>query len=87
MAVITSIGTGDMRCVLAGRNRAIVAGTAGTDHLGVIDRGRWSPQYVAVAIFADVRGLDMRHMFAGGGGAVVAANTVAHDTGVIEAGR
>ena len=87
MAVFTSNTAADVERVFACCNSAIVAGATGADDLGVINRGRWNPQCVAVAVFAHIRGLDMRQILAGGGGAIVAADAVARDTGVIEAGR
>jgi hypothetical protein len=54
MAIVTVIAAADVGWVFAGRYRAIVAGTTGADDLGVIDRGRWNPQCVAVAVFADI---------------------------------
>ena len=64
--------------------RAVVAGGAGTDDVGVIDAGDRNPAAGAVAVLADRVGLDMGGVLAGGGGAVVAAGAVAADTAVVE---
>ena len=87
VAIITRIGTGDMRWIFAGRNGAIVAGATGTDDLRVIDNGRWKPQCVAMAVFANVGGLNVGRALASGSGGIVTANAVVRDTDVIEASR
>ena len=87
VAIITRIGTGDMRWMFAGRNGAIVAGATGTDDLRVIDNGRWKPQCVAMAVFANVGGLNVGRALASGSGGIVTANAVVRDTDVIEASR
>ncbi len=87
MAVITSIATGDMRCVFAGRNDAIVAGTTSTDHLRVINTDHGLPQVGAVAIFTDGSRLYVRWTLARGLDAVMAAGTIAGDAQVIEVRR
>ena len=61
--------------------RAVVAGGAGTDDVGVIDAGDRDPAAGAVAVLADRVGLDMGGVLAGGVGAVVAADAVAADVG------
>ena len=87
MAVITGIAATDVRCVFANGRYAIVAGTTGADHLGVINRGRRLPQVGAVTVFADRSRLYVRRALTGGGGAIVATDAVTHDTGVIEGSR
>ena len=87
VAVIASICTGDVRCMLAIGNSAVMAGTASADHLGVINTDHGLPQVSAVAIFADGRCLNVRRAFAGSFNAVMAAATVAGDVDVIEVRR
>ena len=87
MAVITGIATGDVRCMLAGRNRAIVAGAASTDHLGVIDTNHGLPQVSAVTVFADGGRLDVSRALAGGLDTVMAAGTVTGDIDMIKIRR
>ena len=59
MAIITVITAADVGWMLARGGDAIVAGATGADDLGVIDRVRWNPQCVAMAVFADVGRQDM----------------------------
>ena len=87
MAVITGIAATDVRCVFANGRYAIVAGTTGADHLGVINRGRRLPQVGAVTVFADGGCLYVRCAFARGLDAVMAAGTIAGDAQVIEVRR
>ena len=87
MAVITGITTADVRRMFARGDDAIVAGTTGPDDLGVINRGRRNPQRVAVAIFANIGGLDVSRCLAGGSGAVMTINTAADDVDMIEVRR
>ena len=87
MAVITGITTADVGWVLARGGDAIVAGTTGTDDLGVINRVGRYPDDVVVTVLAQIRGLDMRQALASGCRAVVAVNTVAADVDVIEVRR
>ena len=87
MAIITVIAAADMGRVFARGGAAIVAGTTATDHLRVINRGRGNPQRVAVAIFANIGGLDVSRCLAGGSGAVMTINTAADDVDMIEVRR
>jgi len=84
MAVLAVVTTVDMTLVLAGRDDAVVTGSAGTNHLGVFDRIDRYPHIRCVAVFADVAGLYVRLGLARGFGTVVAAEAVAGDVGVIE---
>lgn len=54
MTVITIFAAGNMRRVLPGGNRAIVAGRTGSDDLGMIDSVRWRPDNVVMTVFANV---------------------------------
>ena len=87
MAVITGIASGDVRCVLARGGDAIVAGTTGTDDLGVINRVRWNPKRIVVAVLTNIGGLNVGRALASGCRAVVTATAVTRDAGVVESGR
>ena len=63
-----------------------MTGTAGTQDLGVIDKCGRLPKRCAMAIFADIGGLDMRRVLADGFHAVVTAKTVADDVGMVKNG-
>ena len=76
MAVVAIRAAGDVRRVLAGRGDAVMAGSASTDHLSVVDRDRGLKQRRAVTVFADVGRLNMRRALACGSSAVVTANAV-----------
>jgi len=86
MAIVTGVATGDMGRMLAGGDSAIVAGATGAEDLGVIDSLCRHPYSWTMAIFADVRGLNVCRAFAGRLYAVMAANAVAGDSHVIEIG-
>ena len=59
MTVITVVAAGNMCRVLAGRNCAIVAGTATSHYLGVIDGQLWHKRIRGVAVFTNVRRLNV----------------------------
>lgn len=63
-----------------------MAGTAGTQDLSVIDECGRLPERCAMAIFADIGGLDMRRVLADGFHSVVTAKTVASDIGMVKDG-
>ena len=86
MAVIAVTTAGNVRWVFAGCDRAVVAGEAGADDLGVVDGVGRRPGDTIVAILADIGGVDMCQVFAGGIGAVMTSDTVARDIGMIEVG-
>ena len=71
----------------ASRYHPIVAGTAGTYNLGVVNGESRRPQVRRVAVFTDVTCLNMRGWFAGRFNAVVTTNTVPCDVYVIEISR
>ena len=87
VAVIAIVAAGHMRRRLTGCRRAIVTGSAGTDDLCMIDCRWWDPCNYAMAVFADIRGLDMSCSFAGRIGSVVTANAIARDIDMIEVRR
>jgi len=60
MTIIASVATADMRRILAGSDDAIVARTAGSDDLSMVDRRDWLPCVAGVAVLAYLGRLDMR---------------------------
>ena len=87
VAIVAVIAARDMPRVLAVRDRAVVAGDAGTEYLCVIDSIGGLPEDIVVAVFTHVRRGHVRRTLAGLVNAVVAANTVARDVHVVEVGR
>ncbi len=87
VAVVAVGATINVPLVLACRDDAVVAGSAGSDDLRVIDRKDGNPDIRCVAVLADVAGLDVGQVLASGLGAVVAAETIAGDVDVIEVCR
>ncbi len=77
MAVVAVISAADVCRVLARGNRAVMAGRAEPDYLGMIDRVGWCEERAVVTIFADIAGLNMRRVLADGIRAVVAGCTSA----------
>ena len=84
MAIVAAITAVDMVQVLAYCDDTVVAGSAGTNYLRVIDRVNRIPDIRRMAIFADVAGLNVCLILAGRLGTVVAAETVARNVDVIE---
>ena len=72
MAIVAVVAGLDMVGVLAGGRNAIVAGTTGADHLQMVDGNRGRPLGAVVAVFADIRRVDVGRVLARGGRAVVA---------------
>ena len=64
-----------------------MAGSAGTDHIGVIDRIGWCPDRAVVTVFANVGRVDVRNTLAGRTDAIVATGAVTRDARVIERHR
>ena len=87
MAVVAVDATRNMRCVLAQRGNAVVAGATSSQHLRVIDRGDWNERTRAVTVFADICCLHVYRDLAGRGSAVMAADAIAENAGVVEIRR
>ena len=68
----------------AGRIRAVVAGTAGTQYLCVVNRCDRHKQIGVVTVFANVRCLHVRRTFSDRFRAIVARHAITDDVGVIE---
>lgn len=56
MAIVTIVAAGNMTCILAGCNCAIVAGTASADDLGVVNAVCGCPERRVVTVLANVAG-------------------------------
>ena len=87
VAVIAVLAARNVRRVLAGGDRAVMAGAAGAEYLCVVDGVGRRPDDVVVAVRADVGGVDVRRVLARGLGAVVAADAIRGNVGVIEIRR
>lgn len=76
-----------MSWVFAAGRDAVVTGSAGAQHLRVINRDRRFERRCAVAILADVGRLHVRRTSARSADAIVTTDTVSDDTGMIVYGR
>ena len=61
MAIIAIVVARNVRCVFAGRSNAVVAGPTGTEHLRVVHSIRRYECACVVAVFANIRRLNMRY--------------------------
>lgn len=84
VTVVAVVAAGHMCGMFAGSYNAVVTGTTGADHLGMIDRGGWNPGDDAMAVLTNGCRLDVRGVLAGRIGAVVATRAVARDIDVIK---
>jgi len=87
VAIVAIIATRNMCRVFAGRYDAIMTGTTTANDLSVIDYYNGNKHRGAVAVFADVRRLDVRWVLADCLSAVVAVDTIGGYQAVIECGR
>ena len=87
MAVITICAAANVSCMFASRRHAVMAGTACTQNLHVVDRDDGNKRNCAMAVFADVGCLHVCRALASPGSAVMAADAVAENTGVVEIRR
>jgi len=87
VAILAVVAAGNVGCILPGRDHAIVTGTAGADHLCVVNRIDRCPDIRIVAILANIRRLDVREIFAGRFDAIVTAEAVSGDADMIEVRR
>lgn len=87
VTVVASVAAGNVRRVLASRRDTVMAGTAGTQYLRMVDRKDRRPQVRGMAIFTDIARLNVRRALAGRFHAVMAAGTVAGDADVVKIGR
>ena len=87
MTIVAVVAARNMCRVFADRDRAVVAGRAGINYLGVIDQRRGLEERCAVAILTDVCRQNMILVFTGCVGAIVTTYAIACDVGVIEGCR
>ena len=87
VAVVAVIPARNMCRVLAGRYDAVMTGATATNDLGMIDDQNGREYRGAVAVFADVRGLDVRWILADCLSAVMAVDTIGGYQAVIECRR
>ena len=87
MAVVTVVAAGNMGRVFSGRCQTVVAGTAGTQNLCVINSVSGNPNITVVAILTDIRCLYVCQVLAGRFNAVVATGAIPGNTHVIEVRR
>ena len=87
MTIVAGSAAVDVGRVFSGCRQAVVAGTAGSQNLGVIDNDNRRPQACCMAVFADVRRTNVCQIFASRVRTVMAADTVAGDIDVIEVRR
>ena len=86
VAVITVFATRYVRRVLAGCCVAIVAGAAGPEYLGVVDRVSRRKCYVVVTVLAYIARVDMRGVLSRCLHAIVTIDAVSGDVCVVEIG-
>ena len=87
MTVIAVVAARDVRRVFADRRDAVMARAAGAQYLRVIDSKCGRPHIARVAIFADIRRLDVCGGLTRGFRAVVAVDAVTDDVQVVEVRR
>lgn len=87
MAHVALLSGNEVPARHTGCGGAVVTTVAGTENLRVIHPQYRYPRGIAMAILADIGGLDVAGMFASGRRAVVTTRTVAADAAVIEIGR
>ena len=87
MATVALFDRRDVRRMLAGRGRPIMAGRTAAQDLQVIHGVGRCPDDIVVAVFTDVGGLNVGRALAGGLDAIVTIDAVAGNVGVIEVGR
>lgn len=87
VTVIAGIAAGDVRRMFADGCDAVVAGTAITDDLCVIDSKDRRKNIGRVAVLAHITGLDVCRTFADSLDPIMAIDTIAGDVHVIEVRR
>ena len=84
VAVVAGIAARDVCRILASCGDAVVTGTASADDLRMVDRDHGRKHIRAVAILADVAGLNVRQVLARGVRTVVATKTIIDNVYVVE---
>ncbi len=86
MAVVTGRATRNVVRIFSGRYDAVMARAARTDYLGMVNRVGRHPGIGVVAIFTDVRGLDVVEVLAGRFRSVVAAGAITSNAYMVKVG-
>ncbi len=87
MTVIAVVAAGNMGRMLASRRDAVVAGTAGTKYLRMINDICWLPDSAVVAVFTNIGRLDVGETLASSSNTVMAAGTISRDPDMIKIRR
>ncbi len=87
MTIITIGVAGDMCGVFASCSYTVMAGATTSQYLCVVDRSRRCPYIAVVAVFTDIRCLNVGQILARGVQPVVAAYAIAGDVQVVEGRR
>ena len=87
MAAFTGITGQNMRGVLAGRHRAVMAGSTGADYLRVIHLAGRLEGRSHMTTFTGITAEDVRSVLTGRCRTVVTGRTASGNTGVVIAGR
>jgi len=87
MAVIAICAAANVSRMLASRRHAVMAGTACTQNLSVVDRDDRNERNRAVTVFADVACLHVCRVLASRGSAVMATGAISEKAGVVEIRR
>ena len=87
VAVVAGVAARDVRRVLPGGDRAVMAGETGSDDLQMINHVGRRPDDVVMAVLTDVGRIDVVRPLACRLGAVVAAEAVTRDIHMIEIRR
>jgi hypothetical protein len=86
VAVVTGRATRNVVRIFSGRDDAIMARAARTDYLSMVNRVGRHPGIGVVAIFTDVRGLDVVEVLAGRFRSVVAAGAITSNAYMVKVG-
>ncbi len=87
MAIVAVITTGDVCRVFASCRVAVMARSAGADHLCVVHNIGWHPDVGGMTVLTHVAGLDMGQRLARRVRSVMAAEAIASDIDMIEIRR
>jgi len=87
MTVVAGVAARDVRRILARCDRSIMAGSAGSNNLCVINKKGRAPYRCGMAVFATIGRLDVGEALASSCIAVVTIKTTPYNVGVVEYGR
>jgi len=84
VAVLAGVTTSNMRRVLAGGSETVMAGVAGSNNLRVINGYHRREHIRRMAVFTEIRRLNVCRVLSGCVGTVMATNAITADVQVIE---